>query len=85
MAGDSRLHVSFRSPLWRSARSPREGGRAGAAAAFEQNVRRMYEQMARIAITPTWVRFYDFGAGRMPRFLQDLAEQSRMSAADWAD
>jgi hypothetical protein len=38
-----------------------------AAAEFEQAVRGMYEQMARIAITPTWARFYDFGAGRMPR------------------
>ena len=45
-----------------------------ALAEFEQNVRAMYGQMARIAITPTWVRFYDFGAGRMPRFLQKLAE-----------
>jgi hypothetical protein len=35
----------------------------------------MYDQMARIAITPRWVRYYDFGAGRMPRFLQELAEQ----------
>lgn len=50
---------------------------ADAAAAFEQNVRGMYAHMARIAITPTWVRFYDFGAGRMPRFLQELAEQNR--------
>ena len=58
---------------------------ADAAAEFEQNVRRMYDRMARIAITPTWVRFYDFGAGRMPRFLQELAEQSHMTAADWAD
>ena len=48
---------------------------AEAAAEFEQNVRGMYDQMARIAITPRWVRFYDFGAGRMPRFLQELAEQ----------
>jgi hypothetical protein len=23
------------------------------------------------------VRFYDFGAGRLPRFLQDLAERNR--------
>jgi hypothetical protein len=46
-----------------------------AAAEFEQNVRGMYDQMARIAITPRWVRFYDFGAGRMPRFLQELPEQ----------
>ena len=56
-----------------------------AAAKFEQNVRRMYDQMARIAITPTWVRFYDFGAGRMPRFLQELAARSQMTEADWAD
>jgi hypothetical protein len=48
-----------------------------AAAEFEQSVRRMYKQMARIAITPTWARYYDFGAGRMPRFLQDLAEQNQ--------
>jgi hypothetical protein len=48
---------------------------AEAAAEFEQNVRGFYDQMARIAITPRWVRFYDFGAGRMPRFLQELAEQ----------
>lgn len=58
---------------------------ADAVAVFEQNVRRMYGQMARIAVTPTWVRFYDFGAGRMPRFLQELAAQSSMSAADWAE
>ncbi len=58
---------------------------ADAAAEFEQNVRCMYDQMARIAITPTWVRFYDFGAGRMPRFLQELAAQNQMTAADWAD
>jgi hypothetical protein len=32
-----------------------------AAAEFEHNVREMYHQMARIAITPRWVRFYDFG------------------------
>ena len=49
---------------------------AEAVAEFEQNVRRMYPQMARIAITPRWVRFYDFGAGRMPRFLTELAEQN---------
>jgi hypothetical protein len=48
---------------------------AEAAAAFEQQVRGMYDQMARIAITPTWARYYDFGAGRMPRFLQELVER----------
>lgn len=50
---------------------------ARAAAEFEQNVRQMYGQMARIAITPHWLRYYDFGAGRMPRFLLELAEQSQ--------
>jgi hypothetical protein len=48
---------------------------ADAAAEFERNVRAMYPQMARIAITPSWVRFYDFGAGRLPRFLAELAAQ----------
>ena len=48
-----------------------------AMAQFEQNCRELYDQMARIAITPHWVRYYDFGAGRLPRFLQDLAGQSR--------
>jgi Pyridoxamine 5'-phosphate oxidase len=47
------------------------------AAKFERNVRAMYQQMARIAITPRWVRYYDFGAGRMPRFLQELAERNK--------
>ena len=55
------------------------------AARFEQNVRRMYDRMARIAITPTWARFYDYGTGRMPRFLQELAARSELTAADWAD
>jgi nitroimidazol reductase NimA-like FMN-containing flavoprotein (pyridoxamine 5'-phosphate oxidase superfamily) len=50
---------------------------ADAAAGFEQQVRGMYEQMARIVITPHWARYYDFGAGRMPRFLQELAERNR--------
>lgn len=58
---------------------------AGAAAEFERNVRRMYDRMARIAITPSWVRFYDFGAGRLPGFLQELADRIGMGAADWAD
>ena len=48
-----------------------------ALAQFEQNCRELYDQMARIAITPGWVRYYDFGSGRIPRFLQDLAEQSQ--------
>jgi hypothetical protein len=50
---------------------------AEAAAEFEQNVRAVYDQMARIAITPRRVRYYDFGAGRMPKFLQELAERNQ--------
>jgi hypothetical protein len=50
---------------------------AEAAVEFEKNCREMYDQMARIAIVPTWVRFYDFGAGRMPKFLMELAERTR--------
>jgi nitroimidazol reductase NimA-like FMN-containing flavoprotein (pyridoxamine 5'-phosphate oxidase superfamily) len=53
---------------------------AEAAAQFEQNCREMYDRMARIAITPRWVRYYDFGAGRMPKFLQELAERSEREA-----
>ena len=40
---------------------------------FERQVRSMYDQMARISIAPVWARFFDFGAGRMPRFLTKLA------------
>lgn len=46
-----------------------------AAAQFEANCREMYDRMARIAITPRWARYYDFGAGRLPKFLQDLADR----------
>lgn len=47
------------------------------AAAFEQFAqacRDLYPRMVRIAIRPRWVRFYDYGAGRVPRFLRELAE-----------
>jgi nitroimidazol reductase NimA-like FMN-containing flavoprotein (pyridoxamine 5'-phosphate oxidase superfamily) len=50
---------------------------AEAAAEFEQNVRGMYDQMARIAVTPHWLRYYEFGTGRMPRFLQELAARNQ--------
>jgi hypothetical protein len=49
---------------------------ADAAADFERAVTAMYPRMARIGITPSWVRFYDYGAGRMPRFLRELAERA---------
>lgn len=41
---------------------------------FEQRVREVFDQQARIAITPEWARFYDFGAGKLPPFLRKLAE-----------
>lgn len=41
-------------------------------AEFERNVQSTYPQMVRISIEPTWARFYDFGAGRLPKFLADL-------------
>ena len=41
---------------------------------FEQQVRSMYKQMVRISIEPQWARFYDFGAGRLPAFLANLAK-----------
>ncbi len=34
----------------------------------------MYKQMARITIQPLWVRSYDFGTGRIPGFLLELAQ-----------
>ena len=43
-------------------------------AAFEAQVRSVYKQMARITITPSWARFYDFGAGRLPTFLRRVVE-----------
>ena len=50
---------------------------AEAAAEFEKNCREMYDQMAGIAIVPTWVRLYDFGAGRMPKFLHGARRTQR--------
>jgi hypothetical protein len=45
-------------------------------AELERNLRKMYEQMARIRIAPRWARLYDFGAGRLPAFLAELAERA---------
>ncbi len=42
-------------------------------AEFERQVRKTYDQMARIRIEPRWARCYDFGAGRLPSFLTELA------------
>jgi hypothetical protein len=46
------------------------------AAEFERNCRALYDQMARIAVEPQWARYYDFGAGRVPQFLAELAKKS---------
>jgi hypothetical protein len=46
---------------------------------FERQVRSMYDQMARISIEPVWARFFDFGAGRLPRFLQTLANDAQVA------
>ncbi len=48
-------------------------------AEFEQHVRTMYDQMARISIEPRWARCYDFGAGRLPKFLSELANNASKS------
>ncbi|MFC9931596.1 pyridoxamine 5'-phosphate oxidase family protein [Streptomyces sp. NPDC127190] len=45
------------------------------AAEFERNCRAMYDKMARIAVEPQWARYYDFGAGRVPQFLAELAKK----------
>lgn len=52
-----------------AARKSMEGSQL---AEFEQAVRSLYKQMTRIAIEPRWARFYDFGAGRLPGFLQKM-------------
>jgi nitroimidazol reductase NimA-like FMN-containing flavoprotein (pyridoxamine 5'-phosphate oxidase superfamily) len=46
------------------------------AAEFEGMVRQMYEQMVRITIEPSWARFFDYGGGRIPQFLAELAEKA---------
>lgn len=40
--------------------------------AFEAQVRALYKQMARIAITPHWAKLFDFET-RLPAFLEELA------------
>lgn len=47
-----------------------------AADQFVEQCRKTYDRMARVAITPDWVRFYDFGAGRLPRFLKELVDNA---------
>lgn len=51
---------------------------------FAAQVRGMYKQMARIAVVPAWARVFDFATGRVPAFLQRLAEE-RSAAVDGND
>lgn len=45
-------------------------------ARFTEQVRGIYPQMARISITPTWARYFDFGGGPIPGFLSRLVAGS---------
>lgn len=54
----------------------RKGQDAEQARQFETQVRALYKQMARISVTPRWARYYDFGGGRLPGFLQKLVDAS---------
>ena len=45
--------------------------------AFAEACAQMYAQMVRIRVAPTWARFFDFGAGRMPGFLEQLAREAQ--------
>lgn len=49
---------------------------------FDRNVRSFYKEMARIAVEPQWVRYFDFGVGRIPRFLQDIAREAHVGERD---
>ena len=62
---------------WEYLAASRKVSDEAGSAAFEGAVRRMYPQMARIAVTPVWARYYDFGNGRLPAFLQQLADASQ--------
>ncbi|HEY0530031.1 MAG TPA: pyridoxamine 5'-phosphate oxidase family protein [Actinoplanes sp.] len=55
---------------------------AGQSAEFERAVRQMYQQMVRITIEPSWARFFDYGGGRIPRFLAELAEKAMAAGPD---
>jgi nitroimidazol reductase NimA-like FMN-containing flavoprotein (pyridoxamine 5'-phosphate oxidase superfamily) len=51
-------------------------------AEFEAAVRQMYPQMVRITIQPTWARYFDYGGGRIPQFLAELAEKAMAERPD---
>lgn len=41
----------------------------------EAQLRSIHHAMVRIWVEPSWARYYDFGAGRVPAFLAGLGEQ----------
>lgn len=43
----------------------------------EASLRAFHRRIALISVEPTWARFYDFGAGRVPGFLARLGEAGR--------
>lgn len=43
--------------------------------AAEAQLRSIHRRMARIWIEPSWARYYDFGAGRVPAFLARLGKE----------
>src|SRR5262249_3181832 len=45
-------------------------------AGFAAAVRATYAAMARITITPTWARYFDFGGGRVPTYLRRLLDSA---------
>jgi hypothetical protein len=60
---------------------------AEAAAAFEKNCREMYDQIARIAIVPSWVRFYHFSGPHADvsegaRRMQPVGTRCRIEESD---
>jgi nitroimidazol reductase NimA-like FMN-containing flavoprotein (pyridoxamine 5'-phosphate oxidase superfamily) len=57
-------------------RATRKAMEGAAYTRFEAAVRQMYAQMVRITIEPSWARFFDYGGGRIPRFLAELAEKT---------
>lgn len=48
-------------------------------AEWETEVRRLYKQMARIEITPTWAKILDFET-RLPSAVEELARQQQRTA-----
>jgi hypothetical protein len=41
---------------------------------FQRICEETYDAMVRITIEPAWARYFDFGAGRMPGFLERLTQ-----------